>query len=164
MIQESRTKVCINMFFKVSLVRSIKAVSASNLGYAWVNRSILIMFWYSVALSLAARFQLARRDVPKSKILLNMKHWHWIINWVYEIYVRYVSLSFSNECTLHVSIFSYWNLFCSFTQCSYIILSADDPNKRLSLTFEVINLEVGCYDLITLVLCKLHCLDCRWSF
>lgn len=40
----------------------------------------------------------------------------------------------------------------SFTQCSYIILSADDPNKRLSLTFEVINLEDGCYDLITLVL------------
>lgn len=39
----------------------------------------------------------------------------------------------------------------SSTQCSYIITS-DDPNKGLSLTFEVINLENRCYDLITLVL------------
>lgn len=40
----------------------------------------------------------------------------------------------------------------SFTQCSYIIISADDPNRRLSLAFEVINLEDGCHDSITLVL------------
>nr|XP_034332514.1 uncharacterized protein LOC117691176 [Crassostrea gigas] len=39
-----------------------------------------------------------------------------------------------------------------YTHCSYIIISADDPNKELSLTFEVINLEKKCYDWITLVL------------
>lgn len=70
-----------------------------------------------------------------------------------------VSILFLNNCresTIPVSLFPYWNLSCRYTHCSYIIISADDPNKELSLTFEVINLEKKCYDWITLVLCKLY--------
>lgn len=59
-------------------------------------------------------------------------------------------------------IFSFFNLFCSNVKCNYV-MGSSDPKKGLSLTFDVINLENGFYDSITLELGKLYCSACSWN-
>lgn len=75
------------------------------------------------------------------------------------MYVINVSILFLNNCReskILILLFLYWNLFCRYMYCSYIIISVDDLIKELLLIFEVINLEKKCYDWIILVLCKLY--------